>query len=295
MNKTIGFVGTGVMGSSMVINLIKAGYTLLVYNRSKNKAEACLGAGAGWCDTIPELAKKSDVIITIVGFPKDVEEVYLGKDGILDHAREKTTVIDMTTSQPALAARIYEAAKKKNMASLDAPVSGGDLGAREARLSIMVGGDREVFDACLPIFQAMGKGIVYQGKAGSGQHTKMCNQIAIACNMMGVCEALVYAEKSGLDALTVLQSISGGAAGSWSLTNLAPRIINKDFAPGFYIKHIIKDMIIAAESARAMGFQARGLELAKSLYEAYAAKGGENEGTQALYKLYMQQTAAAAQ
>jgi 3-hydroxyisobutyrate dehydrogenase len=295
MSKTIGFVGTGVMGSSMVINLMKAGYSLLVYNRSKNKAQTCLSAGAGWCETIPELAKKADVVITIVGFPADVEEVYLGKNGILANAREGTTLIDMTTSQPALAARIYDEAKKKKMPSLDAPVSGGDLGAREARLSIMVGGDKETFDAMLPIFQAMGKNIVHQGKAGSGQHTKMCNQIAIACNMMGVCEALVYAQKAGLDAATVLQSISGGAAGSWSLTNLAPRIINKDFAPGFYIKHIIKDMIIAAESARAMGFHAQGLELSKSLYEQYAAQGGDNEseGTQALYKHYLNKSASA--
>jgi 3-hydroxyisobutyrate dehydrogenase len=285
--ETIGFIGTGVMGSSMVINLLKAGYKVNVYTRRKEKAQACVDAGAVWNDSVAELASKSNVIITIVGFPADVKAVYLGSEGIIANAQANSTLIDMTTSNPSLAITIYEEAKKRNIYSLDAPVSGGDVGAREARLSIMVGGDKETFDACLPIFEAMGKNIVYQGKAGSGQHTKACNQIAIASGMLGVCEALAYAKKSGLDAATVLQSIGGGAAGSWSLTNLGPRIIAENFDPGFFVKHFIKDMTIASDSSKELNLSAHGLELAKSLYEKLAAQGNENDGTHALYKLYV--------
>ncbi|WP_342453844.1 NAD(P)-dependent oxidoreductase [Ammoniphilus resinae] len=281
----IGFIGLGVMGKSMASNIMKAGYTVNVYNRTKSKAEDLIEQGANWKDTVAEVASSSQVIITIVGYPKDVEEVYLGENGILQNAKEGTYLIDMTTSDPSLAQKIYKEAKEKNMYALDAPVSGGDVGAREARLAIMVGGDEEVFNQILPIFQLMGKNIVLQGPAGAGQHTKMANQIAIASNMIGVCEAMVYAKKAGLDPSQVLQSIETGAAGSWSLSNLAPRMIAGNFDPGFYVKHFIKDMGIALEAAKEMGLSTPGLELSKSLYDELASQGEENSGTQALFKL----------
>ncbi len=282
----IGFIGTGVMGRSMARNLMKQGYRLHVYSRTKSKAEELLSEGAVWQATPAEIARQANVIITMVGFPRDVEEVYLGEDGIVAAAQPGSYMIDMTTSSPMLAGRIHAEASRSGQHALDAPVSGGDVGAREARLSIMVGGEREAFDAVLPILEAMGTNIVYQGAAGAGQHTKMCNQIAIASNMMGVCEALAYAESAGLDPKTVLGSIESGAAGSWSLSNLGARIIAGNFEPGFYVKHFIKDMSIALESAEAMGLDTQGLRLAKSLYERLAASGGENFGTQALYKIY---------
>ncbi|WP_091165414.1 NAD(P)-dependent oxidoreductase [Paenibacillus sp. 1_12] len=282
----IGFIGTGVMGQSMVKNLMKAGYKLHVYSRTKSKTDELVEAGAVWQETPGDLAREVDVVITMVGFPSDVEEVYLGEQGILRHAKSGTYLIDMTTSSPSLAKKIEQEAKKAQCYSLDAPVSGGDVGAREARLSIMVGGEQDVFDAVLPVFEAMGKNIVYQGQAGAGQHTKMSNQIVIASNMMGVCEALIYSKKAGLDPSTVLKSIESGAAGSWSLSNLGPRIIKGDFEPGFFVKHFIKDMGIAIDSAEEMGLQTHGLKLAKSLYEQLRELGEENSGTQALYKIY---------
>jgi 3-hydroxyisobutyrate dehydrogenase len=285
--KTIGFIGLGVMGKSMARNLLKAGYPLIVYTRTKEKAVDLLNEGAVWKEAVAALAKEADVIITMVGYPRDVEEVYFGDNGIIQHAREGTYLIDMTTSTPSLAERIYEAAKAKKVHALDAPVSGGDIGAREARLAIMVGGDEAAFHECKPIFEILGKNIVLQGKAGAGQHTKMCNQIAIATNMIGVCEALAYAKRAGLDHVKVLESISTGAAGSWSLSNLAPRMMAGDFEPGFYIKHFIKDMKIALEEAERLGLQLPGLELAKAMYEELAVKGEENSGTQALYKKYV--------
>ncbi len=285
----IGFIGIGVMGKSMAGHLLAGGHAVHVFNRTKEKAQALLENGAVWHDTVGEVAAAADVIITIVGFPQDVEAVYLGEDGILAHAKSGATVIDMTTSSPDLAVRIYEAAKAKGIAAIDAPVSGGDIGAREARLSIMVGADTGAFEAVKPVFELMGKNIVLQGGAGAGQHTKMCNQVAIASGMMSICEAMAYAKKSGLDPETVLQSIGSGAAGSWSLTNLAPRILKDDFAPGFFVKHFIKDMRIAIESAERMGLDLPGLTLAKSLYDKLAADGGENDGTQALFKLYASQ------
>jgi len=236
------------------------------------------------------VARESRVIITMVGYPKDVEEVYFGTAGIIPNAQEGAYLIDMTTSTPSLAKRIYEEAKARGMFALDAPVSGGDVGAREARLAIMVGGDQEAFSALMPIFETMGKNIVLQGPAGAGQYTKMCNQIAIASNMLGVCEAMAYAKKAGLDPATVLKSIETGAAGSWSLSNLAPRMLAGNFAPGFYVKHMIKDLVIALDSAREIGLMTPGLELAKSLYEKLAARGEENNGTQALFKLYIEET-----
>jgi 3-hydroxyisobutyrate dehydrogenase len=282
----IGFIGIGVMGRSMVSHLMAAGYEAHIYTRTKTTAEPLLEKGAIWEESPGKVAAAADVTITIVGYPHDVEEVYLSDDGILANCSEGNIVIDMTTSSPQLAATIYEQAKEKGVSSLDAPVSGGDVGAQNGALSIMVGGDKDTFEAVMPIFSQMGKNIVYQGPAGSGQHCKMANQIAIASTMMGVCESIRYAEKAGLDPATVLQSIESGAAGSWSLTNLAPRMIKDDFAPGFYVKHFIKDMTIALDSSKEIGLSAEGLALAKSLYEQIAEAGGENLGTQALYKNY---------
>ncbi|WEG14872.1 NAD(P)-dependent oxidoreductase [Pullulanibacillus sp. KACC 23026] len=274
------------MGQGMVRNLMKAGYRVNVYNRTKSKADALIEDGAVWMPTIQDISKNSDVIITIVGYPKDVEQVYL-EDGIVAHAKQGSTLIDMTTSSPKLAERIYEEAKANGLSSLDAPVSGGDVGAQNGKLSIMVGGDKNVFETVRPIFEAMGQNIVYQGQAGSGQHTKLSNQIAIAGTMLGVCEAIAYAAKAGLDPDQVLKSIAAGAAGSFSLSNLAPRMLKGDFAPGFYVKHFIKDMRIALESAEELGLLTPGLALAKKRYEELAEQGGENFGTQALYKLYL--------
>ncbi|AKM18342.1 2-hydroxy-3-oxopropionate reductase [Geobacillus sp. 12AMOR1] len=287
--KTIGFIGLGVMGKSMARHLLKAGYPLLVYTRTKEKAEDLLQEGAVWKETVADLAREADVVITMVGYPHDVEQVYFGEGGILENARPGTYVIDMTTSTPTLAKSIYEAAKQKGIHALDAPVSGGDIGAREGTLTIMVGGDEDVFLACKPILERLGTNIVRQGGAGAGQHTKMCNQIAIATNMIGVCEAMAYAKRAGLDPFKVLESIAKGAAGSWSLSNLAPRMLSGDFAPGFYIKHFIKDMKIALEEAERMNLLLPGLALAKQLYEELAQAGEENSGTQALYKRYIRQ------
>ena len=284
--ETIAFIGTGVMGRSMAGHLLNAGYPLNVYNRTKSKTDDLVASGATWCDTPGAAAANADIIITIVGFPKDVEEVYLGEGGILDSAKSGSLIIDMTTSSPMLAKQIAEAAKDKGIGSLDAPVSGGDLGANEARLSIMVGGSQEDFDRALPAFEIMGKNIQLQGAAGSGQYTKMVNQIAIASGMLGITEAMAYAKKSGLDPFQGLKSIETGAAGSWSLSNLSPRALKGDFAPGFFVKHFIKDMRIAIESADEMGLELPGLKLGKTLYDKLAAQGGEDNGTQALLKIY---------
>lgn len=285
---TIGFVGTGVMGKSMAGHLLKAGYQVLVYNRTKASADDLINMGAIWQDTVAELAAKSNIIISMVGYPKDVEEVYLGADGIINHAKSGSYLVDMTTSSPDLSKKIHEKALEMGMYALDAPVSGGDIGAKEARLAIMVGGDEDVFKAMLPIFNCLGKNIVLQGKAGAGQYTKMCNQIAIASNMIGVCEAMAYALKAGLNPELVLKSIETGAAASFSLSNLAPRMLANNFAPGFYVKHFIKDMTIALESAKQMGLLTPGLALAKTLYDKLADRGEENSGTQALFKLYLE-------
>jgi len=282
----VGFIGIGVMGKSMAGHLAKAGYPLHIYTRTAEKAQALVDEGAVWHDTPAKLAAACDVIVTMVGFPKDVEEIYLGEDGIIAHAREGAYLIDMTTSSPLLAQRIHEAAKAKGQAALDAPVSGGDVGARNAALSIMVGAEPEHYEQALPLLEVMGKNIVRQGGPGAGQHTKMCNQIAIASGMVGVCEALAYAESAGLDPKTVLSSIESGAAGSWSLTNLGARIIDDNFEPGFYVKHFIKDMGIALESAREMGMDTPGLALAHSLYQRLAEQGYEDKGTQALFKIW---------
>ncbi|MFJ8068943.1 NAD(P)-dependent oxidoreductase [Peribacillus sp. NPDC096447] len=285
-NKVIGFIGLGVMGKSMAANLLKAGFEVIVYTRTKDKASELLSQGAKWASAPKEIAQRANVIISMVGYPSDVEEIYLGENGLIENGKQGTHLIDMTTSTPSLAVKIAEEAKKRGMESLDAPVSGGDIGARDAKLTIMVGGSSEAFEAVRPIFDIIGSNVVHQGPAGSGQHTKMCNQIAIASNMIGVTEAISYAKKAGLDPDRVLRSISSGSAGSWSLSNLVPRMVEGDFEPGFYIKHFIKDMKIALDEAERMGMDAPGLSLSKSLYEGLAEAGEENSGTQALYKHY---------
>jgi 3-hydroxyisobutyrate dehydrogenase len=285
---TIGFIGIGVMGQSMAGHLIDKGYNVHVYTRTKSKAENTCSKGGVWEDSVKSLSQKSDVVITIVGLPEDVREVYLGESGIFQNAKPGTITIDMTTSSPELAKELYQRGKESSIKVVDAPVSGGDIGAQNATLSIMVGTDNKTFEAVLPLFEIMGANIVLQGSAGSGQHTKAANQIAIAAGMIGVCESLAYAKKAGLDPATVLESIGKGAAGSWSLNNLGPRMIAKDFDPGFFVKHFIKDMNIAAEASKSMELETPGLKLAKSLYEKLAAKGCENDGTQALYKLFSQ-------
>ncbi len=282
----IGFIGLGVMGQSMAGHILSAGYELHVYTRTKKSGENIIATGAVWENSVSELSKKCDVIITIVGFPADVEAIYFGENGILNHAKKESIVIDMTTSSPDLAVKIYDKAKELKIESLDAPISGGDIGARNATLTIMTGGEKNIFDQALPLFKIMGKNIELQGKAGAGQHAKISNQIAIAAGMIGVCEAITYAEKSGLNPETVLKSIGQGSAGSWSLNNLGPRIIAKNFEPGFYIKHFIKDMNIAAKSSKELGLETPGLDLALSLYKKMADKGFENDGTQGLYKLF---------
>lgn len=284
---SIAFIGTGVMGRSMAGHLQKAGHTLHVYNRTKDKADALLAAGATWHDSAGAAAAAADVVITMLGFPVDVETSYLGAGGIVERAKPGALLIDMTTSSPVLARKIADAAAQRGLASLDAPVSGGDLGAKEARLVIMVGGDAAAFARAKPLFEIMGKNISLLGAAGAGQYCKMANQISVAVGMVAWVEALAYAKKAGLDPAAVHASISGGAAGSWALTNLAPRALAENFAPGFYVKHIIKDMKIALDSAAELKLDLQGLANAKKLYEQVAAKGWEDCGTQALYRLYV--------
>ena len=278
----IGWIGTGVMGSSMCGHLIDAGFSATVYTRSKEKAEALIAKGATWADSPRAVAEQSDVIFAIVGFPSDVRAVFLGEDGALAGSKEGNVLVDMTTSDPSLAIEIYEAGKAKGVHSVDAPVSGGDVGAKEARLSIMIGGDADVVEALNPCWNVMGKTIVHQGGAGAGQHTKMVNQTLIATNMIGVCEALLYGYKAGLDLPTVMKSVSTGAAGSWSLSNLGPRIMDNNFDPGFFVEHFIKDMGIALDEAKKMGLSLPGLALGHQLYLALQAQGHGKDGTHAL-------------
>ncbi|MBC1403430.1 NAD(P)-dependent oxidoreductase [Listeria welshimeri] len=284
--KKIGFVGTGVMGSSMASHLLEAGYDVFIYTRTKSKAEELLTKGAKWIDTPQALAKKVDVLISMVGYPKDVEELYLGQNGFLENLSAGAVAIDMTTSSPVLAKKIAETFREKGIGALDAPVSGGDIGAKNGTLAIMVGGAEEVFLQVKPIFEILGSSVILQGDAGAGQHTKMVNQIAIASNMIGVTEAIIYAEAAGLNPARVLESISGGAAGSWSLSNLIPRVLQDDFSPGFFIKHFIKDMGIALSEAKQMGLELPGLSLAEKMYQTLADQGLSEEGTQALIKYY---------
>ena len=283
--KKIGWVGTGVMGKSMCFHILKKGYHLSVYNRTKEKAGELCRQGASWFETPGEVAAASDVTFTMVGEPPDVEQVILGKGGILEMSRPGSVIVDMTTSEPSLAHRIYVEAKSKSVSSLDAPVSGGDVGAREGTLAIMAGGDEDVFKRILPIFELMGKNIAYMGGPGMGQHTKMSNQIVIAAAMVGVVESLLYARRAGLDLDAVIDIIGKGAASSWSLNQLGRRIVKGDFAPGFYIRHFVKDMGIALLEARKMKLSLPGLALANQFYTAAMAEGLETEGTQALYKV----------
>lgn len=281
----IGFVGLGIMGQSMAGHLLAAGHPLRVYNRSAEKARALADRGAVWCDTPGAVAAGSDVVITMVGHPRDVEEVWLGADGVLPHANG-ALLIDMTTSSPELAQRLARESAARGCRALDAPVSGGDVGAREARLSIMVGGDAEAFAQALPILQRLGKTIVHTGGPGTGQHTKMCNQLVIASNIMGVCEGLAYARSAGLDPQVALQCISGGAAGSFQLNVMGPKILAGDFAPGFMIEHFLKDLSIALAEADRMRLQLPGAAQARKLYAQLVEQGHAREGTQALARLY---------
>lgn len=278
----IGWIGTGVMGSSMVGHLIDAGFSATVYNRTRDKAASLLEKGAAWADTPRAVAEASDVVFTIVGFPADVREVILGEDGVLAGSTAGNVIVDMTTSDPSLAVEIATAASEKGVHSVDAPVSGGDVGAKNGTLSIMIGGEAEVVEALNPCWNAMGGTVVHQGPAGAGQHTKMVNQILIASNMVGVCEALLYGHKAGLDLPTVLQSVGSGAAGSWSLSNLGPRIMDNNFDPGFFVEHFIKDMGIALAEGKNLGLSLPGLALSHQLYLALQAQGHGRDGTHAL-------------
>jgi 3-hydroxyisobutyrate dehydrogenase len=308
----IAFIGTGVMGRSMAAHLMEGGYPLTVYNRSKEKAAELLEKGARWAESPGAAAETVDIVISMVGYPRDVEEIYLGPRGIVERAKAGAVLADMTTSSPVLARKIAETARARGIKSLDAPVSGGDLGAKNAALTIMAGGDEEAFTRMLPVFRLMGKTIVLQGASGAGQHCKMSNQIAIASTMMAASEALLYGIKAGLDPHTMLKSIESGSAGSWTLSNLVPRMLAGDFKPGFFVKHFIKDMNIACESAGELGIKLPGLEKARQLYQALAAMSrdqleqaaqiapekpeagppvieaanGEDLGTQAIFLLY---------
>lgn len=279
----IGWIGAGVMGRSMCSHLLKAGFQAVVHSRTREKAHPLLQAGAQWADSPRDVASQSDIVFSIVGFPSEVRQIFLGRDGILAGSRSGQVIVDMTTSNPSLAEEIYNFASAKGVSSLDAPVSGGDIGARNGTLSVMIGGDREVAQRLQPCWQTFAKTIVYQGPAGSGQHTKMVNQTLIATNMVGLCEALLYAYRAGLNLESVLKSVSSGAAGSWSLSNLAPRIMNNDFEPGFFVQHFVKDMAIALEEANRMGLALPGLALAHQLYVALEAQGKGHMGTQALH------------
>jgi len=281
----VGWVGIGVMGKSMCGHLRKAGFPVSLTTRTREKAADLLSAGAAWCRTPREVAQVSEVVFSMVGFPSEVEQVYLGDDGILAGARSGTLVCDMSTSEPSLAIRIHEQAAGRGVASLDAPVSGGDVGAREARLAIMVGGEKPAFERALPMFQKMGETIALMGGPGAGQHTKMANQVAIAGTMIGTVEALLYAKTAGLGMDAVIDIIGKGAAASWSLNNLGRRIAKGDFAPGFYIKHFVKDMGIALQEARRMKLAMPGLALVNQFYVSAQGQGLENLGTQGLFKI----------
>jgi len=284
----IGWIGTGVMGLHMCGHLIRAGYNVTVFNRTREKALTLLNMGAKWADSPQNVARSSDVIFTIVGFPQDVRQVYFDNNGVLAGLPAGGICVDMTTTSPSLAQEISIKALETNAFALDAPVSGGDIGAREGKLSIMIGGEENIFHALMPLFRLMASNIVYQGPAGAGQHTKMCNQIVIAGTMIGVCESLVYAAGAGLDPLRVLESITRGAAGCWTLDNLAPRILRNDFDPGFMVDHFIKDMGIALDESRQMGIKLPGLSLVDQIYKEASARGHGRNGTQALYQALLE-------
>lgn len=284
MEKRIGFIGLGVMGSPMCRHLMKAAESVFVYNRTKSKADDLVADGAVWCDTAGKVAENSDIVFTIVGYPSDVEEIYLGKNGLVDAARQGQLFIDMTTTKPSLDEKIAAYLAEKGAGFVDAPVSGGDVGARNATLSIMAGGSDKDFAEALPYLKLLGSNIAHLGRPGAGQHTKMANQIVIAGTMIGVSEALVYASKAGLDLKQTVSTISKGAAGCWTLDNLAPRVIGDDFAPGFMIDHFVKDMSIALEESERFGLELKGLALVRKLYCHLQEEGMGRYGTQALVK-----------
>ena len=284
--KKIGFIGLGIMGAAMADHLMDAGYELSVYNRTRSKADALVARGAKYCESPGLCARGQDAVITIVGYPKDVEEIYLGADGILANLDVGAYTADMTTSSPALAERIYAEAKKRGIHALDAPVTGGDMGARNATLNILVGGDEDAFNAMRPIFSAMGKNIVYEGSAGAGQKTKAANQIAIAGALAGACEAFAYARAAGLDVEKVYTSISGGAAASFQMSNMLRMALNGNFDPGFMIKHFVKDMTIGAETSKEYGVDLPVLEQVLREARAIEERGGGTDGTQSLLKYY---------
>jgi len=279
----IGWIGTGIMGGPMAMHLVNAGYNVSVYSRTKGKAEKHIASGCNWYDTPSAVAENCNIIFTIVGYPKDVEEVYFGENGIMKTLKKNSVVIDMTTTLPGLAARIYEACRSIGAHAVDAPVSGGEVGAVNGALSVMIGGEKDVVDLLLPVMDVFSKNMVYQGKAGAGHHTKMCNQIVVAGTMIGVCESLVYGAKAGLDLNTMLSSISKGAAACWALDVLGPKVVAGDFEPGFMVEHFIKDLGIALEEAELMQLKLPGTALAKELYEKVVEMGMAIKGTQALY------------
>jgi 3-hydroxyisobutyrate dehydrogenase len=280
----LGWIGTGVMGLSMCGHLLDAGHSVTVYSRTRERSEPLLARGASWADTPAAVAAGAEIVFTMVGMPSDVREVILGGEGVLSTLSSGGTVVDMTTSEPSLAQELYAVAKDRGIDTVDAPVSGGDIGARNATLSIMAGGDAATVERIRPLLEVMGKTIVHQGPAGSGQHAKMVNQTLIASGMVGVCEALLYAHRAGLDPERVLESVSGGAAGSWSLSNYAPRMLKGDYAPGFMVEHFLKDMEITIAEARRMDLALPGLALAHELYLALKAQGGGRDGIQGLIR-----------
>ena len=278
----IGWIGTGVMGSSMCGHVLAAGYHVTLNSRTKAKAKPLLDLGATWAENPRAVAADSDLLFTMVGFPRDVRTVYFGEDGILAGAQPGTVLVDMTTTDPALSREIAERATAKGLSAIDAPVSGGDVGARNATLSIMAGGDTEVVQAVMPLFELLGKKIVHQGGPGTGQQAKLCNQIVIAGTMVGVCESLLYGYKAGLDLNRMLDSIRGGAAACWTLDHLAPRILQRNFAPGFFVEHFVKDMGLALEESKRMGLVLPGLTLVHQLYQRVQTLGHSRSGTHAL-------------
>ena len=283
---TIGWIGTGVMGVSMAKHLMAAGHPLVIHTRTRARAEPLLAAGAQWADSPLAVAERAEIVCSMVGYPEDVEVTHLGPQGTLSAAKAPALLIDFTTSSPALAQRIAERSAALGTQAIDAPVSGGDIGARNATLSIMCGGTEAAFQAARPVLDLVGKTVVLQGPAGAGQHTKMVNQLLIAGTMLGMAEALSYAKKAGLNPETVLQSVGGGAAASWSLTNLAPRILKSDFAPGFFIEHFLKDLRIALDEARALGLDLPCATAAERTYRALAEAGYARAGTQAIVHAY---------
>lgn len=288
MIKRVGFIGTGIMGASMARHLMEHGFEVSVYNRTKSRAEELIASGAKWCESAGECAQNQDAVITIVGYPKDVEETYFGENGIFAHAKEGAYLIDMTTSAPSLAVRIYEHAKSCGMHAMDAPVTGGDVGAKAGTLTILVGGEEADFEAVRPLFEAMGKLVIYEGKAGSGQHVKMCNQIAVAGSLAGACEAISYAKAAGLDLEKMMATISTGAAASFQLSNTARRGMDGNFAPGFMMKHFVKDMKLADDEAKMNGQQLEILEHILQICRSLEAGGYAEAGTQSLLKYYEQ-------